>query len=100
MIKKLMIVECDICGHIEPASVKNVSIEADTPCAPENWHRGVNDSVYICPSCWQKLHPSNNYFPNVVTTPFVSCKDDISPNIFTTAEHIKNAKITASGSPI
>ena len=60
MIKPIYVCECDICGAIENAKAVTWRNETEYEL-PDNWVRGNNKKVCICPKCYSKLSASVGY---------------------------------------
>ena len=60
MIKPIYVCECDICGAIENAKAVTWRNETEYEI-PDNWVRGNNKKVCICPTCSAKLNGSKAY---------------------------------------
>ena len=77
MIKQIYVCECDICGAIENAKETTWRNETEYEI-PDNWVRGNNRKVCICPKCNKKLNaksaePIKPTAPTLEFTPVYGC---------------------------
>ena len=77
MIKQIYVCECDICGTIENAKETTWRNETEYEI-PDNWVRGNNRKVCICPECSKKLNakpaePIKITAPTLEFTPMYGC---------------------------
>lgn len=77
MIKQIYVCECDICGAIENAKETTWRNETEYEI-PDNWVRGNNKKVCICPECSKKLNakpsdPIKITAPTLEFTPVYGC---------------------------
>lgn len=55
MLKQVWICECDVCGHIEPAKFLLGRYHDTDYTYPDDWKKGRNSEILICPECAKKL---------------------------------------------
>jgi len=77
MIKQIYVCECDICGAIENAKATTWRNETEYEI-PDNWVRGNNKKICICPECNKKLNakveePKTLVTPNMQFAPMYGC---------------------------
>jgi len=77
MIKQIYVCECDICGAIENAKATTWRNETEYEI-PDNWVRGNNKKICICPECNKKLNakteePETLVTPNMQFAPMYGC---------------------------
>lgn len=80
MIKLIYVCECDICGVIENAKAVTWRNETEYEL-PDNWVRGNNKKVCICPACSAKLNGSETtptYISTVEAVPVYGCPSTIT----------------------
>lgn len=78
MIKQIYVCECDICGAVEKAKAVNAYRNDTDYQMPDNWTRGKNSEICICPKCSEKLSgsktaPSLTYNLNAEAVPVYGC---------------------------
>lgn len=78
MIKQIYVCECDICGTIENAKTTTWRNETEYEI-PDDWVRGNNKKICICPECNKKLNakPAKLKEPTIIppmtVTPVYGC---------------------------
>lgn len=85
MIKQIYVCECDICGATENAKAVMWRNETEYEI-PDNWVRGNNKKVCICPECSAKLNgsktmPTPTYISNVEAVPVYGCPAVVLDNL-------------------
>lgn len=56
MIKKVWLVQCDLCGKMEKARLVDRQYNEQQPTLPTGWGYNYNGRVHLCPECFKRVY--------------------------------------------